>query len=77
MAEDPLADVVEADLAEQRRSELGLAADLGPLLVGKRTLLVEDRGRELIAPDPAYQSGEAHPGDLFLAQSQLPGCELG
>ena len=51
VAADPLADVVEADLAEEGCPQLGLAADLRPLLVVERALLVEDLERNLIAPD--------------------------
>ena len=77
MAEDPLPDVVEVRIGEQRRAEFGLAADLRPLLVGERALLVQDLGPDSIAPDAAHERGEADSGDLRLVQLQLASGQLG
>src|SRR6185295_1201953 len=50
---DPLADVVEADIAEEGRAQIGLAADPCPLLIVERPPLLEDLGGNLIPPDVA------------------------
>ncbi len=44
VAEDPPAYVFQIDIAQNRRCELGLTANLGPLLPGQRAFLVDDLG---------------------------------
>ena len=68
VAEDPLTDVLQADIAEQRGRQLWLALDLGPLLLRERTALTENRGRDLLAPHAAHQRREANSVDLRLAE---------
>jgi hypothetical protein len=77
VAEDPVADVVEADVTEEGRSQLGLAADLRPLPVVERAPLVEDLARNLIPPDIAQQRRQANSGDGGLTQAELASRQLG
>ena len=71
MAQDPLADVLHAHVAEQRRGEFGLALHLCPVRGRERPALAQDLGRDLVAADPAHERRKADPRRLLLAQAEL------
>ena len=58
--EHPFADVAEARVREDARADLGVAANLGPLLVAERVGLAQQHVRDGDVADVVQQAGEPH-----------------
>src|SRR6185437_12264914 len=76
VAEDPLADVLEADVGDQGGAELGVAVHLDPLGRRQRSALADDLGRYLVTALAAHERGEAHARNLLTLEAELARGQL-
>jgi hypothetical protein len=77
MVLDPRPHVLVAGAGEQGGAQLGVAAHLRPLAVGKRARLGQHVRRELLLAHVSHERGQAHPLDLVGRQPQLARHPLG
>src|SRR5437764_1651531 len=71
VTEDPFAHIVHAGVVQERRRELGLAANLYPLVIGEGAALAQDGGREPVASHAAHERREADPLRCRRAEPEL------
>ena len=76
MCEDPFADVAEPRVRKDARADLGVTADLDPLLGAQRRGLVQHQVRDRNIADVVEQPGEPHALYRAPVKLHLPGDHL-